>query len=156
MHSLTVLAASKDGLGTTATSTYTVVPAPLFALADVAPAPLVSDVSESHKRWREGDALARLTKSSKPPFGTTIAFTLRVSSRVRLDFAQTVRGHTVPAGVLSFAGHSGPNKVAFQGRISRSKRLKPGSYKVTITATTATGERSVSTPLIFTIVNSTR
>jgi hypothetical protein len=153
VHSLTVLATSKDGLGASAMSTYTVVPQ--LAVADITPTmPLLSDVWQTHKRWREGNAPAHLAQSSKPPIGTTFTFVLRVSSRVHLSFSQMVHGHTVPAGVLSFAGHSGTNKIAFQGRMSRSKRLESGNYKLTITATNAAGQRSVSRPLTFVIVNS--
>jgi hypothetical protein len=156
IHRLTVLATSKDGLGATAQSTYTVVPASP-AVADLAPKTLLlSNVSETHKRWREGDALAHLAKSSKAPIGTTFAFTLSVSLQVRLSFPRTVRGHPVPAGVLSFTGHSGTNKIAFDGRISRSRRLEPGNYKLTITARSAIGERSVSAPLTFTLFSSAR
>lgn len=38
----------------------------------------------------------------------------------------------VPAAIL--IGHPGTNRVAFQGRISRHKKLKPGHYKLTATA----------------------
>jgi hypothetical protein len=33
----------------------------------------------------------------------------------------------------------GPNKVAFDGRISRSKKLKPGTYTVAISASANDG-----------------
>jgi len=37
---------------------------------------------------------------------------------------------------------AGANKLSFKGRISRSKRLKPGRYTVTDRATTAAGLKS--------------
>ena len=55
-------------------------------------------------------------------------------------------------GTLSFMGHNGTNKVVFQGRISRSKKLKPGLYTLIITATNSAGARSTPVTLRFTIV----
>jgi hypothetical protein len=43
---------------------------------------------------------------------------------------------------MTFAGHAGRNRVAFQGRISRAKHLQPGDYTLAITATNPAGERS--------------
>jgi hypothetical protein len=57
---------------------------------------------------------------------------------------------TVTRGALSFSGHSGLNKVVFQGRLSPSKTLKPGRYKLIITATDATGQLATAR-LTFTI-----
>ena len=54
-------------------------------------------------------------------------------------------------GTLSFTGH-GAMKVAFQGRISRSKKLKPGRYTLVVTATNSAGRRSPPQALSFTIV----
>jgi hypothetical protein len=58
----------------------------------------------------------------------------------------------VPAGSLSLTGHSGVNRVIFQGRLSRSKKLKRGRYAVTITATNSAGQKSPARSLSFTIV----
>jgi hypothetical protein len=52
---------------------------------------------------------------------------------------------------LSFIGHSGTNKVAFQGRISRSNTLKPGRYTLLISAANTAGHSSPQ-QLTFTIV----
>lgn len=66
------------------------------------------------------------------------------------SFAQRVGGRKV--GTLTFAGHSGTNKVAFQGRISPEEKLKPGRYTLVITATNSAGMRSAPKSLSFTIV----
>jgi hypothetical protein len=58
----------------------------------------------------------------------------------------------VTAATLSFTGHSGTNTVIFQGRISGSKKLKPGHFVLSINATNAAGQRSRSQTLSFTIV----
>jgi hypothetical protein len=59
---------------------------------------------------------------------------------------------TVVAGTLAFIGHAGINKVIFQGRISSSKKLKPGTYTLTVTATNSAGVHSAPISLRFTIV----
>jgi hypothetical protein len=58
---------------------------------------------------------------------------------------------TTTAGALSFSAHAGTNKVAFDGRISHSKRLKPGHYTLIIRATNAAGASNAK-QLTFTIV----
>jgi hypothetical protein len=58
----------------------------------------------------------------------------------------------VTQGTLTFVGHSGLNRVAFQGRISRSKKLPLGAYTMQITALNSVGKRSSPRTLNFTIV----
>jgi hypothetical protein len=58
----------------------------------------------------------------------------------------------VVKGTLSFTGHSGKNRVSFQGRISHSKKLLPGTYTLVITATNAAGQNSAPSRLSFTIL----
>ncbi len=135
-------------------------------------APLLTGATQSHARWREGSKLARLSKKSAP-VGTTFAFRLDQAATTTFAFAQQTGGRrvngkcvaqrrsnrhkhackrTVLRGTLSLSGHAGNNKVSFQGRISRSKKLRPGSYTLLITATNAAGQRSVAQRLTFTIV----
>jgi hypothetical protein len=57
----------------------------------------------------------------------------------------------VTRGLLAAPAHPGVNKLAFQGVLSHGKRLTPGTYTVTITATAA-GLRSKPASLAFTIV----
>ncbi|MGI8572358.1 MAG: DDE-type integrase/transposase/recombinase, partial [Solirubrobacteraceae bacterium] len=59
---------------------------------------------------------------------------------------------TVTKGTLSFTAHAGENKISFQGRISRSKTLKPGKYTLLITATNAAHQHSKAPKISFTIV----
>jgi hypothetical protein len=58
----------------------------------------------------------------------------------------------VTQGTLTFTGRSGLNKVAFQGRFSRSKKLPLGAYTLQITALNSAGRRSTARTLSFTIV----
>jgi hypothetical protein len=135
-------------------------------------APSVQRVSESVTRWREGSRLAHVSRRSRPPLGTTFSFLLNEPATASFSFIRQVTGRRVhgkcvaqtskhqhgtgcgyrmTAGALSFTAHAGANEVAFEGRISRSKALKPGLYTLIITATNSAG---VSNPqqLPFTII----
>ncbi len=113
--------------------------------------PAVQNARQSTTRWREGNRLARISRA-KTPTGTTFSFSLSEQATVTFSFAQRVSGRTATAGRLTFTGHSGTNRVAFQGRISPVKRLKPGRYTLVITATNTAGVRSAPKSLSFTIV----
>jgi hypothetical protein len=137
--------------------------------------PTVSNAGQSHAVWREGKKSAVLSRRSKKkaPVGTTFSFTLDQPASARFVFTQQVGGksvkgrcvaqtktnrrkrackRTVTRGTLSFAAHSGLNKLAFQGLLTRSKKLAPGRYTVLISAANAAGRRSATRSLRFTIV----
>jgi streptogramin lyase len=130
-------------------------------------APRVSGARRSSSRWREGGR-----RKKKPPIGTTFSFTLNEQASVRFLFTQiatgrrvkgrcvakTKKNHAKPVcrlivsrGTLSFIGHSGTNKVFFRGRLSGSKKLRPGRYTLVIVASVA-GRSSAPVRLRFTIV----
>jgi len=111
--------------------------------------PVVEHVRQSAARWREGNRSARISRVTVPT-GTTFSFSLNEGTTVTFSFAQSAGGRK--AGTLTFAGHSGTNKVAFQGRISPKEKLKPGRYTLAITATDSAGMRSAPKSLSFTIV----
>ena len=162
VHKFTVTASSKDGLTHSTTVSYT-----------VARGPVITNVHESHTRWRLGTKLARISRSGAP-VGTTFSLTINQSAVVRFAFTQTASGRrsgrrcvtqtahnrrlptcprTLTVATLAFNGHAGVNTVAFQGRTSRHKTLPRGHYVVVITATTPTN-RSAPLSLSFTIVKS--
>ncbi len=137
----------------------------------------ISNATESQKRWREpaDPKLATFSKTQRP-VGTTFAFELGRPASVRFDFTQPVTGRSVHGhcvartrrnahnhkcalratrGSFSFAGHGGLNRVGFQGRVSDSKKLKPGKYTAVITANTP-GIGSTFARLTFTIVTGSR
>jgi hypothetical protein len=103
----------------------------------VTPAPVppafITRATQSHRRWHEGKH-----------GGTTFSFTLNEAARV--TFAFTQRNHKL--GRLAVTGHAGRNHLAFNGRINRHIKLKPGTYTVTITAGASPPRR-----LTFPIVN---
>jgi hypothetical protein len=124
------------------------------------PLPAISNLGQSHRTWKQRK-------------GTSFAFTLNQQASVSLAFSQTLAGRrvhgrclrqtkrnrtkpackrTVKRGTLTVSGASGANKLSFKGRISRSKRLLPGRYTMTIVATSAGGQKSAQQTLSFTVV----
>jgi hypothetical protein len=133
--------------------------------------PAVSNTNVSPSTFRLGSLLPTFTR--KPPVGTTISFKLSEPARATLTFSQPTTGRkvgrscktltranrkkhkcTIPnvRGILTVNAHAGTNKVRFQGRLSRTKKLKPGRYTLTITATDSAGNRSNAKAKSFTIV----
>jgi hypothetical protein len=139
-------------------------------------APVISSAHESAERWREGNTLPSFNakRDKQPRVGTTLWFTLNERARVTLGFTKNTPGPniehscpapaphnrhqprctpTVAAGTLTFTGRRGRNKVHFDGRISTTKKLSPGPYRLVITATdTSDRQQSVSGSLRFTIL----
>ncbi|HXD55985.1 MAG TPA: hypothetical protein VN618_14610 [Solirubrobacteraceae bacterium] len=146
----------------------------------VPPAPLgpvISDLKQSASKWRVGGAAAHLSSRpiahiKRPPVGTTFTFTLDRAAVVTLRFTTVVPGRrvgrrcveqskrnrhkkrcsrTITAGVLSFNAHAGTDKIRFYGVLSGHRRLRPGAYTMTATAT-ASGLSGAARTLHFTIV----
>ena len=131
----------------------------------------LNSVTATPRTFRLGSALP--SASLAPPVGTTISFKLSAAARATLTFSQPKRGRrvrgrcrsltsanrrnprcTIPnvRGRLSLAARAGTNRVRFQGRLSRSRRLAPGRYTLTVRATDAAGNRSAAKSTTFTIV----
>jgi streptogramin lyase len=151
-----------------------------FTTAPALPAaaiPVVSSAHESASKWREGNKAPQISARGHGrhhvPLGTTFSFSLNELATVRFEFTRLATGRkvghkcvaknhrnakrkscarAVGAGTLSFGAHAGVNKVAFQGRIPRSKQLQPGRYTLVITATDSAGQISAPRNLAFTIV----
>jgi hypothetical protein len=126
---------------------------------------------QSHRRWREGSKLAHAS-ASRVPVGTMFSFSLNERATVELAFIQRRGGRTLhgrcvakssnrhlPActlerwrGRIGWSAKAGTNKLAFQGRISRSRKLPPGAYTLLINATDAARHRAGPRRLSFTII----
>ena len=133
--------------------------APL-ALSVKAARPRISNLRQSHRRWRRGRRVAKVSVLATSPLtarradariGTTFRFGLNQKARMSFAFAIRKGKRFKKAGTLTFAGRTGLNRVIFQGRISRRQRLKPGRYKLTVTAKHGS-MRSKPRSLRFTIV----
>lgn len=171
-HVFTVGAIDSDGATATRSVKYTVTP----GHGSTGPAsrpPSISAVHQSAEVWRRGGKPARLALARKPPVGTTFSFALDQPATVTLSFGHRSAGRrthgvcarpsaknnraarctrTIAAGTLKLTGHRGPNRVHFEGRISPTRRLRPGQYTLTMTATNAAGQRASARALRFRIV----
>ena len=133
--------------------------------------PSISSLKQSASTWREGSKLARISAKREPPVGTTFSFNLNQPATVTLTFTQSAVGRKTGGkcvaqmshnkhkqrcrlvgvvGRLQFSAHQGINHVLFQGRVSRTHRLKPGSYTLVVIAT-ANGKTSRPSTLNFRI-----
>lgn len=159
-----------DAHGIQATATLTI------AISGGSPgkagAPVVGGLEETAAKWKLGTKLAHLSRGSVR-VGTKFSFTLNEAATVNLAFVQPAAGRrvkgscvapsarnrrsrtctrSVTQGTLVLSGHAGRDVVSFQGRISRSRTLRPGAYTLVLTATNAAGQRSVPRTLHFTIL----
>jgi len=160
------------GLDASAVANTTVIVPSATAPPHAAGAPRLTALAQSAARWREGRALAALTRVRRVPVGTTYSFTLDTAASVTLTFARRspgVRRHGrcvakrggakgprcsrfVTAGALALSGHAGSDRIRFQGRLSRTRKLVPGTYRVTVVARGRTGLASTPATLTFTIL----
>jgi hypothetical protein len=124
-------------------------------------APALSKLKLSHASFRKGKS-------------TTIGFQLSEAAKVVLSFERKLTGRRVrgrcvkPAKgarpnctrysklktVLTVQGKTGTNSLVFRGRLSRSKVLAVGRYRITLVATDATGKRSTATRVSFRLLDS--
>src|SRR5205085_8064005 len=106
--------------------------------------------------------------AKRPAKGTTFRYSLSHAARVTIAIAQKLTGHRkghvcvksgkgkrctlfVTAESLTRSSASGANSLKFSGRIGR-RALKPGTYKATIVAVDAAGQRSAPRSVTFRIV----
>ena len=165
-----ISATNAIGTRTGADATFRTPSSPPVVLAASPLTPAISALRQSHASWREASRAAKISRAH--PLGTTFSFSLNEAASVSFTFTQTLKGRrvagkcraqsrknmahkacqrTVKAGVLTFSGHIGTNKVAFYGLLSAAKKLAPGSYTLLVIATAA-GKTSKTQTLHFTIV----
>ena len=160
-HVLTVVA--RDAAGNTKTSA----PVPVTVANAVDPP---ADPPAPPVPSNPAPAISRL-KLSAAAFskGTTISFNLSEAAKVTLSFERRMRGHKVrgkcvaPAKkarpkctrysairtTLKLQGKAGANSMYFKGRLSRTRVLAPGRYRLTLLATDAEGKRSAPATTSF-------
>lgn len=136
-------------------------------------APHIANAAQTHRIWREGSRLASIARTRRAPVGTTYSFALDEPARVSLAFTQQASGRRAPGGrcvaqtrrnrgrhacrrtivrgTLAFGAHAGRNRVVFQGRLSRTRRLAPGAYTLLIAARSSEGLTSNTARLGFAI-----
>jgi alpha-tubulin suppressor-like RCC1 family protein len=168
--SSTTTTTSSTTTSSSATATATATTATLSTSAASPQPPILTRLRQSHRRWRERRARGR--DRAGTPVGTTFSFHLSEPATVRLAFTRPLRGRllggrceapsrsnrayrrctlSVIAGTLSVSGHPGANTVTFAGRLSSGRRLPPGRYMLSATATNSAG-RSAPRLLAFAIL----
>jgi PKD domain len=170
-----VTVTSTDGLGNPNTATGTITIAPRTSTAPPPSPPKLSQVSQRHKRWREGSkaaTIARKRKSGRPPVGTSFSFRVNQAARVTLTFTQSSAGRkvkgkcqtpnkpnrkrpscqrTLTRATLGFSVSAGHHAVKFQGHAGK-KKIPLGAYTLHVEATNATQQHSRTATLKFTVV----
>jgi virginiamycin B lyase len=127
-------------------------------------APTVSSLKLSDKVFALGSQLATFSRK-KTPIGTTISFKVSEQSKTTFAFARKTKGFRSgkrcvahkPKGhkkakrctrfvttkpTLSFNTAAGSHTLEFEGRLSKRKKLKPGSYRLSVTSVDAAGNKS--------------
>jgi hypothetical protein len=124
-------------------------------------------------RFRRGSHAASIS-STKVPTGTTISFTLTQSATVTLAFEQSLRGvragrrcvppsrsrgHVKPCTRWSRVshtvvrqGHTGSDRIHFDGVLDGGFRLSPGRYRLSLSAADAAGSASAAERPSFTLL----
>jgi hypothetical protein len=155
-HTFAVTATDSNGVSSTTTVTYSVIPSH----------PTISELHQSAPVWLE-----RAHPGSPLPVGTAFSFTLDLPASVTLSFSRMVPGRSVdgrckplrvsdhaarpctrslPAGSITLPATVGLNTVRFQGRAGRGE-LAPGTYVVRVDAIIQSGPPSVIKLLHFVI-----
>jgi hypothetical protein len=138
-------------------------------------APKLSSVSLTRSVFRLGSLLPKLSAVRKRtiPTGTTIRFRVDEDSKTTLSFKRVLPGRRVgrrclkatrarrrlprctrlvPAGrKLTYTTKKGLRRVRFQGRFSRTRKLVPGRYELTIVAVDAAKNASKPARKRFTL-----
>jgi Ca2+-binding RTX toxin-like protein len=111
-------------------------------------APVIGAVTLAPRRF----AVARRpTAIAAARRGTTIGYALSEPAAVTLRFQRVRRGRYVGVGALRRAGRTGSNRLRFSGRIGR-RALRPGAYRLVVSAVDAAGNRSTRRSRSFRIV----
>jgi hypothetical protein len=108
-------------------------PAPANCPPPPPPKPTLGKLTTSHKTFRVGSKQASVAKNHKPPVGTTFKVVLNTAATLTLTFTGPTHA------TLKLTGHAGTDRIRFDGRTCRHKRLKPGRYKLGLVASNSSG-----------------
>lgn len=114
-------------------------------------APALTAVRLTRARFRTARRSTALSAGTRA--GTTLRFTLSEAARVRISVQRRRAGRATAVGALRRSEPAGANRVAFSGRLGK-RALRPGRYRLKITATDAAGNASPPVLVRFAIVRS--
>lgn len=125
--------------------------------------PQLTRLRQTHRVWRLGRKAARVASAKRHPVGTS--FTVHSDRVVRLRYvfkrcapqrrkqSRRACSRTRARGTISVRGRAGKNRLHFYGRLSKKRKLTPGTYVLEITGRASTGPRSNPTTVRFTIAH---
>jgi hypothetical protein len=179
-YTATLLAASVQGTGSGSPATFTTLsataPAGSMPASGSVAGPVVSALKLSPTRFRRGTGAATLAKHARKriPVGTTISFTLSATATVTLTFQRTQPGrssagrclapspkhrhghhctrYTAVHGSVSIAAPTGADRLGFDGVLDGGATLPPGSYRLLLNASDATGTTTAAQRPTFTLL----
>jgi hypothetical protein len=157
-------------------------PGPGPGLPGIGPGPAltVAGLSLSPSRFRRGAREATITRASgRPkaktlPTSTTISFGLSQPATVTLSFQAALPGvlvrgkctappkgrrkgrpctrYVAVPGAVRRAAHTGTNRIRFQGALDSRRKLALGSYRLSLTASTAAAAATAAQRPGFTLL----
>ncbi|MFI5009262.1 MAG: hypothetical protein ACHQDY_03205, partial [Solirubrobacterales bacterium] len=180
-YTATLTAASVQGSASGSPVTFTTAPTSVACecASKKAMGPVVSALQLSPIRFRRGRHVARLATRAgrrKPatPIGTTISFQLSAAATVTLGFERAQPGQLVghsclapsrrrrrahrcsryvpAAGAVSLAAPASANHIRFEGVLDTGRKLAPGSYRLTLSASDAAGRTVAAQRPTFTLL----
>lgn len=113
-------------------------------------APVVTGFAITPKKFTVGH---KATAVSARRRGAAFRYTLSADAKVAITLRRVGKGkakRAAAAGVIARTSKQGANRVAFTGRVGK-RALRRGTYRATIVATTAAGDRSAASTLSFKI-----
>jgi hypothetical protein len=114
-------------------------------------APALSGASLSRKRFRVGKARTALIARATAPSGTVLRFSSSEAGTLSITIAKARKG-VKPIATLKRSISAGRGKVPLSGRIG-NKPLRPGRYRLTLSARDAAGNASAPVALPFRILS---
>jgi hypothetical protein len=113
-------------------------------------APVLSRASLSRKSFRVGKARTALIAAAGAAPGTVLRFSSSEAGKLSIAIVKAKKG-AKPIATLTRSIAAGRGKVPLSGRIG-SKPLRPGRYRLTLSARDAAGNASAPVALPFTIL----
>jgi hypothetical protein len=113
-------------------------------------APVLSGVALSRKRFRVGRARTALAARAKAPVGTALRFSSSEAGTLSIAIAPAKKGDG-PTATLTRSISAGPGRVPLSGRLG-GRPLRPGPYRLLVSARDSAGNASQPLGLPFTIL----
>jgi hypothetical protein len=113
-------------------------------------APALSGAALSRRRFRVGKARTALIARANSPSGTVLRFSSSEVGTLSLAITKAKKG-AKPIATLTRSIAAGRGKIPLSGRIG-NKPLRPGRYRLALSARDAAGNASAPIALLFTIL----